>query len=437
MLGRNKIGVPLFWLLGFLTILLWLITFGDSTLNHNAKASWILISQGVAVAGFAFFALSFVLAARFKWLEDYFDGLDKMLHFHHRISVFSGILILAHPLLLALRWIPEDMHKMMIYVLPLHRRMAVNLGSAAFFGFLILMALSLFVKLPYHKWRITHKFFGLIFIIAALHIFLLQNLIWNNLWLAVYLLLLSAAAVYSWLYKTFYLEYFAPHPEYLVSGVNHLNPRTVEITLAPVAANQQLSFTCGQFCFFRFKQAGISREAHPFTICSASGATQIKIMVKALGDYTNRLVEQLKPGAKAFLEGPYGRFCFLEPEKSQVWISGGVGITPFLSQLRTCKAEAAPTLRTDLYYCVNTRSEAVFLNELREFEQMNEHFRVHIIAAETEGFMNADKIQNLHNRDIYICGPLGMRTALLQEFKKMNIPSGNIHYEDFDFFKRN
>src|SRR5690606_1862331 len=124
---------------------------------------------------------------RFKWLEDYFDGLDKMLHFHHRISVFSGILILAHPLLLALRWIPEDMHKMMIYVLPLHRRMAVNLGSAAFFGFLILMALSLFVKLPYHKWRITHKFFGLIFIIAALHIFLLQNLIWNNLWLAVYL----------------------------------------------------------------------------------------------------------------------------------------------------------------------------------------------------------------------------------------------------------
>src|SRR6266571_3163822 len=44
----------------------------------------------------------------------------------------------------------------------------------------------------------------------------------------------------------------------------------------------------------------------------------------------------LPPGGSAELEGPYGTFSHLALANSrQVWIAGGIGITPFLSMARS------------------------------------------------------------------------------------------------------
>ena len=45
-----------------------------------------------------------------------------------------------------------------------------------------------------------------------------------------------------------------------------------------------------------------------------------------------------------------------------MWVAGGIGITPFLSVLRSMEPGHGSTVK--LYYCACTAAEAVFLDEL-------------------------------------------------------------------------
>jgi predicted ferric reductase len=88
----------------------------------------------------------------------------------------------------------------------------------------------------------------------------------------------------------------------------------------------------GQFAFVTFvKQEG----SHPFTIASASetSLSRVVFQIKALGDYTKALGTKLASGQSVMIEGPYGRFTLdhASSDSPQLWVAGGIGITPFLS----------------------------------------------------------------------------------------------------------
>ncbi|MCW0203854.1 MAG: hypothetical protein OJI74_18470 [Rhodanobacter thiooxydans] len=51
-------------------------------------------------------------------------------------------------------------------------------------------------------------------------------------------------------------------------------------------------------------------------------------MVKDLGDHTHRLHEQLRVEQAVRVEGPYGCFTFDDGRVHQIWIGGGIGVTP-------------------------------------------------------------------------------------------------------------
>jgi predicted ferric reductase len=53
-------------------------------------------------------------------------------------------------------------------------------------------------------------------------------------------------------------------------------------------------------------------------------------LIKELGDYTKALATTLQPGSLVLVEGPYGRFNFNGGHQRQIWISAGIGITPFI-----------------------------------------------------------------------------------------------------------
>lgn len=88
----------------------------------------------------------------------------------------------------------------------------------------------------------------------------------------------------------------------------------------------------GQFAFVTFDE----REgAHPFTISSAwQDDGRLMFLIKALGDYTHRLAPSLKVGDTVTVEGPYGRFQFEGAARRQIWIGGGIGISPFVARLQ-------------------------------------------------------------------------------------------------------
>ena len=82
-----------------------------------------------------------------------------------------------------------------------------------------------------------------------------------------------------------------------------------------------LEFQAGQFLYATFHQDGIPRESHPFTIASAPGG-ELRIAVKRFGDFTSRVMD-LRAGAEARLEGPFGRFSLITRSGSHADLDRG------------------------------------------------------------------------------------------------------------------
>lgn len=427
----NRIGPKIFWMLALLVIPLWLISFPETTLRHNIKPVPVYLSQVTALIGFACFALSFVLAARIKKLEDYFGGLDRIYHTHHTMAVTAFILLILHALLLAVRWIPEDSGRLFWYLFPIHRRFEINLGSYALWGLIFLMLTTFIKKLPYDIWKITHKFTGVFFLIGVFHILFMNLSYSSNPALMSYLIVLSVTGLGFWIYKTALFDFIKPKTPYTVQKLSKPNDQILEIELSPDST--PVTFHSGQFFFFSFHTPGISKESHPYTITEIQDNRNIKIMVKALGDYTSRLHQVLNPGTTAYLEGPYGRFNYRNGKPNQVWIAGGVGVAPFLCWVNELLASPDNNLKVDFYYCVNTGSEAAYIERFEKLSSTMAGFKHYLIRADREGFINIDNIPEIENREIFICGPRALRAYILKKLKTRKLPKDRIHFEDFDF----
>jgi predicted ferric reductase len=428
---KRDTGRLIFWGAAFVVIPFWLVSFPETTVRHRMNPFLVYGSQITALTGFSLFALTFILSTRWKWLEDYFGGLDKMYQLHHTMARMALILLLIHPVMLAIRFIPVETDKVFWYLFPVHRRVEIDLGSWALWGLILLMLFTLVIKIPHDKWKITHKFMGIFFILGIFHIYLLDLSIAANPALTMYLTALSVTGVIAWIYKSILFHWVVNKPRYRVEKADRLNEKVIEITMTP--ESETVRFIPGQFFFFSFRNSDLSGESHPFTVYDETGDGQIKIMVKALGDYTQQLYRNLKPGAIALLEGPYGRFDYQMGNRKQLWIGGGVGIAPFISWAHDLKHHGYPDYNIDLYYCVKTRNEAIHLQLFKELESEIEEYHVHLVCEDEDGLPGINGINRLEEKDIFICGPKAMREALVPQLKKRGVQTKAIHYEDFDF----
>ena len=69
---------------------------------------------------------------------------------------------------------------------------------------------------------------------------------------------------------------------------------------------------------------------HPFTIASAP-ADNVRITVGALGDFTSNIADLVEPGMPAVISSPKGHFDYGRGTEHQVWVAGGIGVSPMLS----------------------------------------------------------------------------------------------------------
>jgi ferredoxin-NADP reductase len=93
----------------------------------------------------------------------------------------------------------------------------------------------------------------------------------------------------------------------------------------------------------------------------------------------------------------------------------------------------------DLYYCVETATEAVFLDELRAIAARHAGFRVCLLSRDEVGFITAARIAtevaDLASRDVFVCGPPAMITSLRAQLIDDGVPAEQIHAEEFSFAK--
>ena len=207
----------------------------------------------------------------------------------------------------------------------------------------------------------------------------------------------------------------------------------MEITLRP--RTSKLAHHAGQFLYVHFDSDKTLEESHPFTISSAPNEEHVRLSIKSSGDRTQHLHDRLKPGATAYVDGAYGQFNYKTGNKKQIWIAGGIGITPFLSWIRDL--DHGLSHEVDFYYTVAVPEEALFVDEIEHAAQKHKNFRTHFSYTSKDGRLTLNKITTssgeLADKDIYMCGLIKMVEAFRDSFTGMGLKTGKIHYEEFNF----
>ncbi len=439
MISKRNIGTLLVWGVAFLPFLLWLLTESAEPRGRRFYSTAELVHAGqvAGLAGMAMLSIAFVLSSRARFLEDYFGGLDKMYRLHHRLGQTAFVLLLIHPIAHALRFVPDRFGSALLFLFPTHEKLAVNLGAYAFWVLVPLMVLTLFVKIPYDKWKLSHKFLGLVLIVGTIHMLTVESTrgrpvaVAENSVLRYYMLGLAALAVVSFLYKVIGLPLLSRRYMYTVKAVDRLSDEVLQIELSP--RRRRVAFVPGQFVFVTFHQRGLSREAHPFTICTIPQEPALALTVKALGDFTNALYGRLCSGAGAKVEGPYGRFDYRLGSPRQIWIAAGVGVTPFLSWARHIERTQDSTHQVRFFYCVHSRIDAVQYQEFERIASQYANLEIALICSQERGRLRGADIGNLDDREIFICGPRGFTADLQKQFLQLGVAGDRIHFEDFEF----
>jgi predicted ferric reductase len=435
----SKLGWPLIIFFSFVPLIIWMITpysldqrFLRSG-HFNYGMTMTAIGQVLGMVGMAMFALNLVLSARLKWLEGLFGGMNKVYIAHHILGGLAFVLLLLHPLFIVAKYIPNAAMQAVKMLFLLSPTWDVRFGVIALMLMILFLVLTFFVKLPYHIWKWTHKFMGLAFFFASLHVLLIPSDVTQVAILKYYMFFLVVLGFAAIFYRTVLGFYFVPKLEYVVEEIRTVNPSIIEIVMKPKDEKHCMRYTPGQFIFIGFPNNKGLEEVHPFSLSSQPEGVCISIGVKALGDYTAH-VKELKAGDRAIIEGPFGRTSYkYYKTKEQIWVAGGIGITPFLGMARSLKPE--DDYKVDLYYSAVSLPDAAFNDELVRIAETNPNFRLIPWYGKEKGFLSAEAIikesGGVLGKEIFICGPPGMMKALKDQFGKWKVPVARVHSEEF------
>ncbi len=120
--------------------------------------------------------------------------------------------------------------------------------------------------------------------------------------------------------------------------------------------------------------------------------------------------------------------------KKFVFVAGGIGITPFLSQLEYLKDTKQ---KTDivLYYCNRTAADIAYAKKLKDYESIGVR-TVHVLAEPTSewsgeiGYLGVHMLKHYSSdvvdRFVYLSGPPGMVDAYKKLFTECGVPKGQI-----------
>lgn len=390
------------------------------------------LGQLTALAGMALFSINLVLSGRFKFLEKYFNGLNRMYIIHHVVGGLSFVLLLGHPIFLVIRFIPTSV-KFAFSFLFGFSDWAVTLGEISLLVMIALLVITFYARWRYENWKLSHQWLGLAFFIGGLHMFFIPSDVSASILLRVYMLGLAGVGLGVFLYKTVLRLNRRTEYDYIVEGVDRVSENVVSVNLSP--ASKKMEFIPGQFVFVRFEDGGVPRESHPFSITTNPSSGALSLGIKVLGDFTAMLYF-LRKGTRARVEGPFGAFSYSRfLNRKQVWIAGGIGITPFLSMARDIASSQGKDYDVDLFYSVKDKDEAIFLEELVSIAVKKPNFRIFPFYSNERGLISADFISkhstDFAKREIFLCGPPMFMKALRKQFREKKIPNRNIHSEEF------
>lgn len=212
--------------------------------------------------------------------------------------------------------------------------------------------------------------------------------------------------------------------------------------------NSTLSFQAGQYIriFLPHENMDERGDKRFFSISSSPlNLEHITITTKVTQSTFKMSLLKLQTGTPVRFFGPYGTFILKENETiPQVYLAGGIGITPFHSMI-TFASDKKLTVPLTLFVSFSTVEEAVFYEELMEASKNNPSIKVvYTITRPKEskkpwdgetGRISADLIKkyvsDFLKAKYMIAGPPKMVEAMEQMVRDMGVPQEQIRKENF------
>lgn len=183
-----------------------------------------------------------------------------------------------------------------------------------------------------------------------------------------------------------------------------------------------LAYQPGQWMYVTIPQ----NLKHHFTISSSPTEPflQFTTIYREESEYKKALF-CLQVGDAVDINGPFGSFMLNESNTSpQLFIAGGIGITPFRSMIRYV-VDKNLKIPIVLLYSVKNKTDAAF-GDLPYTQ---------LVETEKEGRLDESKIKRLVPdfavRTWWLCGPPAMVEAFVELAQKMGLPPEKIKSEEF------
>ena len=387
------------------------------------------------LAGYAM-AVTVALSARVGPLERAI-GQDRLIRWHRALGPWGLYLLLGHVVLITVGYAglaqTGILAQLWQLVLTYPGMLMATAGTVLLFVAGITSYKRARKHFKYETWWSVHLYTYLALLFAFPHEVdngasfaghRLATLWWSAIWLA-----LLAAVVYWRL--TLPIARSLRHG-IRVAAVVRESPDVISVVLEGRRLDR-LPVAGGQFFQWRFLTKGAWWEAHPFSLSHVPHRDRMRITVKDLGDHSRDLAT-MRPGTPVFIEGPYGRFTADAALSTKVLLIGaGVGVTPLVSILQDLDEHA------DVAVLVRARAQEdlVLSAEIAaEIDRRGGRFW-EAVGPRDRARINASTLRralpDIHQRDVFICGPEAFTASVADECRRAGIPEARIHFESFVF----
>jgi 3-ketosteroid 9alpha-monooxygenase subunit B len=205
----------------------------------------------------------------------------------------------------------------------------------------------------------------------------------------------------------------------------------------PPPLAEEFAYRAGQFLSFKVPLDGRVLVRSYSLSSSPEVDADHKVTVKRVEDgvVSNWMNDRVRAGSTLMVVPPAGHFVLdPDPERDLVLWSGGSGITPCISILKT--ALVSTRRKVLLVYANRDRSSIIFHDELDALRARHPD-RLSIVHSldDVDGFVAREDVVRWmagdRNRDCYLCGPAAFMDTVEHALRELGVPRELIHIERF------
>jgi glycine betaine catabolism B len=217
-----------------------------------------------------------------------------------------------------------------------------------------------------------------------------------------------------------------------------------------------LDYTAGQYAFFDI--GGVHNDpkgpVRHFTISSSPTEEFVMITTRIRDTPYKKRLSSLEEGTNVKVRGPQGKFVLHEDySKTAVFLSGGIGVTPFRSMIKYVTDKQLP-IKIVMFDSNRNQENTLFAKEFDEYVKINRNLKIVYTITEEEQGSQVDSVMqrwrgergridkamltkyltddDIKNSIFYTCGPPGMIKAMQDLIQnELNIPKDRIKVEEF------